>query len=380
MFPVPFLAPKALQIERLNGHRDSIKLPLMDGVFRIAAVVAGVCLVAVAPAEGHSVLRYRADLGPVVGAGESSEVPAGGEVVALFEPDESSGGPRLTYFIKLNGLDLDGARTPGLAADDVVAVRFRIGAPDAAGPHALNVFGRVDGEPREDDANLGFNPATGEVYGIWDVGDERFTGDAGVRLPVDSVAMADAVSELLAGKLVLEVTTKARPSGELRGQLLPEPSAVALKRLDGGGFQMTFNVFSPRIIRIEAGERIGEWEFVQDLVASSSVARTVDLDAAGRDRRFYRLSELILVHPKIVSHPTDQVVTAGGSVSFEVIAEGTPSPEYQWYHDGELVPDAIGSTLQLTNVQADDAGDYQVVAASFVGSVFSEAATLTVTP
>ena len=82
--------------------------------------------------------------------------------------------------------------------------------------------------------------------------------------------------------------------------------------------------------------------------------------------------------PSIQTHPQNQTVTAGTSVQFTVAATGFPPPTYQWTKDGAAISGATGSSLNLSNVQTGDAGNYAVIVTNSLGSVTSNAATLTV--
>jgi hypothetical protein len=84
------------------------------------------------------------------------------------------------------------------------------------------------------------------------------------------------------------------------------------------------------------------------------------------------------VVPTITTQPTSQVVSVGASVTFAVIASGSPSPALQWRRNGTNMIGATAASLTLSNVQAVDAGDYSVVASNTAGSVTSNSATLTV--
>lgn len=85
------------------------------------------------------------------------------------------------------------------------------------------------------------------------------------------------------------------------------------------------------------------------------------------------------VAPSITTQPVSQSVAVGGNVTFTVTVSGTPAPTLQWRKDGVNLAGQTASTLSLTNVQLDDAGDYSVVATNAEGSVTSNVATLTVT-
>ena len=77
---------------------------------------------------------------------------------------------------------------------------------------------------------------------------------------------------------------------------------------------------------------------------------------------------------KIIAGSATVSANLDESISFEVVAEGTGPMTYEWYHNGAVVGDQ--SFLQLTNVQAADAGDYHVVVSNIAGEVASDTVTL----
>ena len=84
--------------------------------------------------------------------------------------------------------------------------------------------------------------------------------------------------------------------------------------------------------------------------------------------------------PQITTQPTPQTVPAGSNVTFTVAASG-PSPiTYQWRKGGTPILAATGISLSLTNVQAGDAANYDVLVTNPVGTTPSSAAALVVTP
>jgi hypothetical protein len=83
--------------------------------------------------------------------------------------------------------------------------------------------------------------------------------------------------------------------------------------------------------------------------------------------------------PVITTAPVSQSVLAGDRVSLTVGATGVPSPTFQWRKNGVAINGATNSTLTFASVAATDAGRFEVVATNALGSVTSEAATLTVT-
>jgi sugar lactone lactonase YvrE len=89
--------------------------------------------------------------------------------------------------------------------------------------------------------------------------------------------------------------------------------------------------------------------------------------------------------PAIVSEPDDVAVMIGGPATFSAAATGFPAPAFQWRRNGvnlvngANVSGATGTTLTISNVQAGDAGAYDLVATNSAGSATSAAATLAAT-
>ena len=84
------------------------------------------------------------------------------------------------------------------------------------------------------------------------------------------------------------------------------------------------------------------------------------------------------VAPTIAVQPQSQTATAGANVTFFVTASGSPAPTYQWKCNGTMITGAISSSYSLASAQSGNAGNYNVVISNAIGSVTSNAATLTV--
>ncbi|HOX55590.1 MAG TPA: immunoglobulin domain-containing protein [Candidatus Paceibacterota bacterium] len=80
--------------------------------------------------------------------------------------------------------------------------------------------------------------------------------------------------------------------------------------------------------------------------------------------------------PYITSQPQSQMVKAGSTVTFGVVAGGVPAPSYQWRLDGTPIPGATASSYSRANVQTG--GVYCVAVANAGGLVTSADALLTV--
>ena len=87
--------------------------------------------------------------------------------------------------------------------------------------------------------------------------------------------------------------------------------------------------------------------------------------------------EIFSYAPSIISEPTSVSTLKGFTVDFEVTAGGS-SVTYQWYKNGLPIAGANDHKLELENVQTDDEGSYTVVAANDLGSIESQAASLSV--
>ena len=82
--------------------------------------------------------------------------------------------------------------------------------------------------------------------------------------------------------------------------------------------------------------------------------------------------------PFILIQPQGQVVPSGGNVGFTVFKAGIAPTTYQWRFRGTNIAGATGSSLNLTNVQVSDGGNYTVVLTNSAGTVTSSNAFLDV--
>jgi uncharacterized delta-60 repeat protein len=89
-------------------------------------------------------------------------------------------------------------------------------------------------------------------------------------------------------------------------------------------------------------------------------------------------NDVVLRSPAISQQPVSQTIAEGSTVTFGVVATGTPPLFYQWLFAGQPIPAATNATLTLSNVPQDRAGPYSVVVSNRAGSVTSSRAWLTV--
>jgi hypothetical protein len=84
------------------------------------------------------------------------------------------------------------------------------------------------------------------------------------------------------------------------------------------------------------------------------------------------------VAPAITTPPASQTVTAGASVTFNVVATGTAPLSYQWRKNGANISGANNTSFTISSTTTGDAGDYTVMVSNSAGSATSSAARLTV--
>jgi Immunoglobulin I-set domain. len=129
------------------------------------------------------------------------------------------------------------------------------------------------------------------------------------------------------------------------------------------------------------------WSFVVTYPAGTSGAQTVSVVTAQYRSPITNLivpaitfTAAVPSAPSITSHPQSRAVTAGESVSFSVSASGTAPLTYQWRKDGAPISGATNASYSISSAQSGHAGAYSVVVSNSVGSMTSNAATLTVNP
>ncbi len=82
--------------------------------------------------------------------------------------------------------------------------------------------------------------------------------------------------------------------------------------------------------------------------------------------------------PVITQQPASQSVFSGTNATFSVTVTSNPAATFQWTLNGTAITGATSATLTLTNISAQQAGSYRVIATNPGGSVTSNVATLSV--
>lgn len=108
-------------------------------------------------------------------------------------------------------------------------------------------------------------------------------------------------------------------------------------------------------------------------------AATITVNAYDASRTIVSWSFAAQVNaPRITTGPRGRTVAPGGSVTFDVAAEGSGALAYQWYRNGAAIAGATGESLTLSNLTAADAGDYTVAVSQGAGTTVSRPASLRV--
>ena len=114
------------------------------------------------------------------------------------------------------------------------------------------------------------------------------------------------------------------------------------------------------------------------LLTRQEICAIYNVGLDGRDLGTIASADLTTsARPRITTSPFSLETNAGGNVAFTVTATGT-ALAYQWYVGGVSIPGATGTSLLLTNVQPEQAGDYYVRITNAAGNVTSDVAALTV--
>src|SRR6266849_4706854 len=85
------------------------------------------------------------------------------------------------------------------------------------------------------------------------------------------------------------------------------------------------------------------------------------------------------VAPSLVPQPSSKTVAVGQPATFSALATGTAPLSYQWQKNGANITGAISATyITPPTVTSDNGAAFQAVVSNSVGSITSNAATLTV--
>ena len=204
----------------------------------------------------------------------------------------------------------------------------------------------------------GVDPGETDYQMAWDVANGlSFSSSAGagvgtgIQLPLRIWTHLAATFEAGTYRFYINGQLVATASGQTRG-----PTNGAPLKIGGSGSCQPF------------GGLLDEVSIYNRALTSNEVAAIYNARSAGKCG----------LPPTILSPPSSQTMVAGANVTFGVTAAGTPPLSYQWQFNGSDIPTASGASLELTNVQLSQAGNYGVIVWNNSGSVTSAVAMLMV--
>ncbi|HXG09642.1 MAG TPA: CHRD domain-containing protein [Gemmataceae bacterium] len=132
----------------------------------------------------------------------------------------------LTYSATVFNIDFTGTQTPNITRDNLTAAHIH--APAPPGVNAGVVFGFFGAPFNDNNPNdVVVTPFTtgvgGTITGKWDLNEGNNT------------TLTAQIANILAGRAYINFHTVQFPGGEIRGQIVPEPSTLTLAALGAVG-------------------------------------------------------------------------------------------------------------------------------------------------
>jgi hypothetical protein len=346
---------------------------------------------------------------PVISAQPTSQTVNSGSNVTFSV--SATGSPAPTYQWRLNAVNLSGATSSTLSLSSVtsanagtytVVVTNSAGAVTSQGAVltvntvATSTAPVITTQPVSQTVNTGSNvtfsvTATGSPAPTyrWHLNSVALSGTS-PTLTLNSVTSANA------GNYTVVVTNSAGTVTSQIAVLTVNPASTSTKpsittqpasQTANSGSNVTFSV-------VATGSPAPTYQWQKTAInISGATSSTLTLDAvtsanAGTYTVVVTNSVASVVSqpavltvdvvPAITTQPASQTVDSGASVTFSVVATGSPAPTYQWEFNGTNISGATSSTLSLSSVNALNAGNYSVVVTNLAGSENSSNATLTV--
>lgn len=103
-------------------------------------------------------------------------------------------------------------------------------------------------------------------------------------------------------------------------------------------------------------------------------------DAAGPAAGGGRVGRASDDPPFLVTQPQSAAGLEGDSITLSVAAGGTTPLQYQWFKDGQAIPEATSPTSKIPFLLEADAGTYRVEVSNAFGKVVSADASISFLP
>lgn len=333
---------------------------------------------------------------PTIVTSPSSQTVATGTSVMFSVV--ATGNP-LNYQWHKDGVDLAGATASNLtlsgvsAADNgdyTVTVSNSLGSV-ASGTATLAVFvpPAITAQPQAQNVEAGASvtfevSATGDapLSYQWQKAGADITGATFATLTIANVSAADAANyTVVVANPVGSVTSDAVA---LTVAVPPVITADPQSQDANAGDSVTFTVSatgSPITYQWQKdGVDLPGATDASFTIASAALADTGDyavvLSDGFQSVTSAAASLVVSAAPTITAQPQSASIDLETSVTFSVNADAYPAPTYQWKFNGTEIAGATDSSYTIASTQEADAGDYTVVVTNALGSVESDAATL----
>ncbi len=182
------------------------------------------------------------------------------------------------------------------------------------------------------------------------------------------VAVTNSVGQVLSARVTVTVVPETIVS-----------RIVGFREIVGGDLDFDLDAPSGREWVLEDSTILGTWSEVSRFLANQP-RFSLRVPRQPTSRRFFRLRQADSGSsaPVIIKQPEGLTVQQGSNAVFTVETAGTGTLAHQWLFNGVAILGSRQATLILTNAQATNTGDYQVVVSNSAGNVTSSVAKLTV--
>ena len=317
--------------------------------------------------------------------------PANGTVgltnsTATYYPDAGFSGADTFTFAAYNG-----SKNSQLGTGAVT-----VGAVTNPAPVAPSITSQPASQTVTAGASVSFSVAatgTAPLSYQWRLNGAAITGATSATLTLSAVTSANAGSyTVLVGNSAGSVTSAAATLTVNPAPVAPVITVNPAGQTVTAGATVTFSVTATGTAPLSyqwqknsvaiAGATSATLTLSSVTTADAGTYAVVVANVAGSAASAYAILTVnpAPVAPSITSQPASQTVTAGGNVSFSVVATGTAPLSYQWRLNGVNIAGATSATLTLSAVTSANTGSYTVLVRNSAGSAASVAATLTVNP
>ena len=164
----------------------------------------------------------------------------------------------------------------------------------------------------------------------------------------------------------------------LFGQYATSGPSLSVASASGGRLVLSWptSVSSNYVLQTASQLTSAVWTNVSGTIVLAGGKRYVT-NTITPSAKFYRLcaatlsSSLPCQPPLVVSQPLMFVGDIGTNITLSIVATGTPTITYQWFHNTFPVPGANTATLTITNAQRPDGGFYELCMGGPCGFGFS---------